>query len=377
MGNNSSPKLSLCGNMRTLTIRSAIVCLGLLFAFVGTALSDPSVSSVSGSVTHGESITISGTDFGTHADYGGSKDYLCALYDDWEDGNHTTSSGYWDSGNQSGVAVISSNGRTNSSYHARQARGSGQNGALGHSGDGTQETLYLAAWRYFDDFTTLTDTNCKSWRVYHEPGENTNWLLSISGATGWQSGNYQWNTECNGGGDRTGSFGADFNDNWAFYEILIDEANDSVKVWFNGDINSDESFSVWCSGVYAPDFIYFDAFSHESGTQYTYTDDAYISYTQARVMIGNQSTWTELRDGDGNESMELQIPTAWSTTSITVDVNQGAFADSSTNYVYVVKSDGTTNSSGYAVTFGQSGDGGAVSGSGQSGGTGISGGGLQ
>lgn len=76
-----------------------------------------------------------------------------------------------------------------------------------------------------------------------------------------------------------------------------------------------------------------------------YIDDIYISDTRARVEIGDASTWAACTH------REIQIPTAWSDTSITATVNQGSFADSTTVYVYVIDDDGDA-SGGYEITVG-------------------------
>ena len=76
-----------------------------------------------------------------------------------------------------------------------------------------------------------------------------------------------------------------------------------------------------------------------------YYDEIYVDKTRARVEIGNSSTWS------GCSHREIQIPSAWSSGSVTVTVNQGPFADSSGAYLYVVDSDGNVNSNGYSITF--------------------------
>ena len=59
----------------------------VLYLLVGQVSAAPVVSSVSGNVEHGESITIAGSGFGTHADYGGSQSFLCNGWQDFETGS--------------------------------------------------------------------------------------------------------------------------------------------------------------------------------------------------------------------------------------------------------------------------------------------------
>lgn len=79
---------------------------------------------------------------------------------------------------------------------------------------------------------------------------------------------------------------------------------------------------------------------------YSWQDDIYVDNTRARVEIGNASTWA------ASTHREIQIPTAWATGEITVDLKTGSFAEDATVYVYVVDSDGVVNASGELITLG-------------------------
>ncbi len=65
-------------------------------------------------------------------------------------------------------------------------------------------------------------------------------------------------------------------------------------------------------------------------------------------MIGNASTYAS------STHFEMQPPTAWSDSSVTVTVNQGSFADGSTAYLYLIDANGNV-SAGNQITFGSSG----------------------
>jgi hypothetical protein len=78
-------------------------------------------------------------------------------------------------------------------------------------------------------------------------------------------------------------------------------------------------------------------------------DSVYIDNTRAHVFISDSSTLT-YPDTSIFHAKELQIPSAWSDTSITATVNQGVLTG--TKYLYVVNASGEINSSGYEVTFG-------------------------
>ena len=84
------------------------------------------------------------------------------------------------------------------------------------------------------------------------------------------------------------------------------------------------------------------------GDYYIDVDDVYIDNTLSRIEICSGATWAN------RGTCEVQIPSAWSTSSVTATIRQGAFADSSTNYIYVVDAAGAANSSGLEITFGES-----------------------
>lgn len=86
--------------------------------------------------------------------------------------------------------------------------------------------------------------------------------------------------------------------------------------------------------------------SNQNSRLQWFTDDVYIDTTgPARVEICNAATWA------GSTQCEIQPYTAWSNTSATITVNRGRFGATDSAYLYVV--DGSNVASpAYAVTFG-------------------------
>ncbi len=74
-----------------------------------------------------------------------------------------------------------------------------------------------------------------------------------------------------------------------------------------------------------------------------YVDDVYLDNSLARVEIGNASTWS------ASTRREIQIPSSWSSSAINVDVNLGAFDEEDEVYLYVVDKDGNVNENGYPI----------------------------
>jgi hypothetical protein len=53
---------------------------------------------------------------------------------------------------------------------------------------------------------------------------------------------------------------------------------------------------------------------------------------------------------------EIQIPSAWSDTSITITLNKGSFANFNSAYLYVIDADGNVNTNGYLLSDGGGGN---------------------
>jgi hypothetical protein len=76
-----------------------------------------------------------------------------------------------------------------------------------------------------------------------------------------------------------------------------------------------------------------------------YFDDIYLQFgTQARVELGDRSRYQDC------SRLEIQEPTSWSSSSISIRLNRGAFPAGSTAYLFVVREDGTA-SAGSAVAL--------------------------
>jgi len=86
----------------------------------------------------------------------------------------------------------------------------------------------------------------------------------------------------------------------------------------------------------------------------TYWDDVYFDTAWSRVMLSNRSTWGTASSGP---LYEIQIPTAWSDTSVTAQVNIGEFTNGQTAYLYVINSNNVANTNGYPLTIGSGGGG--------------------
>lgn len=356
-----------------------ISVLLLAFTISSSLWGAPTISGVSGTVSHGQSITISGSGFGTKS---------TAAPTIWDDCSGTDTSVMW-----SGAWPTVVNSATYGATYRTPAT-VGRNVSLPHthvskylcganyqtwdeggradSGNNvmvwktrTQGTFpqytYCSYYEQRDpnfDFTQdATDDNYKTWD-YSRGGTpyggdysmDYNWYLED-----FDTG--EWHIVDDGSAGITSPppssvWGGPYaQSGWGKVEIEIcytDQASGYIKVWENGVLDLDYSGPTdtmpgtdrsECVGGYARD----------RGTgNWRYWNDIYLDNTRQRVLIGNANTLagcTTLR--------EVQIPSAWTDTSITATVNQGGFADEATAYLYVFDATGTANSTGYSITFGE------------------------
>ena len=147
---------------------------------------------------------------------------------------------------------------------------------------------------------------------------------------------------------------------WNFMEILWDNQNHTYQTKINGVTNNGSAGPINYAGTASGSAVSCPSTTmnqiwkiglDDNGTnlQNSHTGEIYIDSTFSRVMLGDASTYANSRH------FEMQPPTSWATGSISINVNQGSFANGSTAYLYVVDSAGAVNSDGAAITFGSGG----------------------
>jgi len=331
-------------NFKKIPLQAVLVIAMLPFA----AQAAPSITSVAGTPTHGQSITITGSGFGTHAVYSGA--YLPVAYKDFED-NSLTSQGF-SAGIPADVA-LQSGGPTNSTKYGKVFYGGSSRlanyGIQSQSGNDLG-AIYTSFWFMMPAGTE----GGKMWRWYFGPN---------SSADNLYIGTACQNPAFNLGGDGLGTtvYGGGFStDVWHKFEVYASQPDNVYTVWLDGSLYSDwitaKGSINWTAmspdghSVHAGHMI--DGTTTGCGTTGSFNyDDIYMDYTQARVEICSGSTWS-------NRGMcNTQLPTSWNTTSIIVKVNKGTFAQGASQYLYAIDADGNA-SSGKQITFGSSGSGG-------------------
>jgi len=390
-----------------------------IFGFAKTSLAVPSVSGVSGTISHGNSITISGSDFGI-------KNPAKPLM--WDDGENATAGTFPSASPNSGSQVGYSDYQPEDirdeydipethEIHYRAIPYTAVNQAIngphlrstkllvgGHwdpgllNGDIPARDVDLTvatpsdfANRWFATWYYRTDPD---WPTPCQSGNNEKISVYQAGIQAYSNSPYtnQYHyfdlatKSCTDAGYVTmktmssdsspignafvtsGSYSGDLpqtttpwnynmgivpverpahsqRDQWVRYEQRISNDQgfdrfliDNTDVWWGSD--QPYFFTDVSEMAYAGIRSYNNAFR--------YFDDIYIDSTLSRVMLGDASVYTSCT------ILEPQPPTTWSSSSITVTVNQGALPDG-TAYLFAFDADGNI-SSGYPVTLGETSD---------------------
>jgi hypothetical protein len=136
----------------------------------------------------------------------------------------------------------------------------------------------------------------------------------------------------------------------------VDRADGRLRLWIDGQLYDDTRTLVTNVGTDGPavnkrPFIIglYDSWPPSDApvaNMFGYYADIYVDNTFARVEIGDAPRY------DDCTHREIQYPLSWGAGSIAIRVNQGAFAAGRTAYLFVVDDSGRVNPVGFPITFG-------------------------
>jgi hypothetical protein len=347
-------------------IRMAAIVAAVAMGLASSAVAQPSLSAVSGVVANGQTVTVSGSGFGT-------KPTAAPLV--WED---------FSDGQANGLTLHGSINTANTTdlrhqFATRNARADFKAPGPGHyySYDAaaapkwfTQYWIKLASnWQFGSAaYPGPGDglANIKFWRNFPLGSRNfTNVDVVLHGFAGYS---WKYAIAHEGSTNETfiqglGDFRETFtNGNWHCVQVEYGEnsavnATDGVfKVWVNGRsivnltnvVTNESSDGAWVAK--RPYVIgFYDSWSPSDApvsNMYAYYSDIYVDNVWSRVVVANAPTYATAT------LRELQKPTAWATGAVTFNVNQGAFATGQAAYLYVVDSAGRVNATGLPLTIG-------------------------
>lgn len=349
----------------------------IILGYLGPAFGAPSVSTVSGVADAQGQLTIQGSGFG-----GNDLKYS------WLGGNIESGT--------SGAAFSASGwgANTDSTYfstpkYTTAKSHSGKKSILSsytetrygsgywYAFDSEAAKMYATYWIYVD-LASMKGQN-KLWRIMGVPASfddrNTvlmasQWNNNSSYAMLFSNGDaqsywYSTDSEKDGiiqlYGEEIPGFGT-----WARVEIYFEggtvgqkngtviykmHKNGSIvqtRVNFDGNLMVYDNTSMRAKGFTIQNYVGNAAADYpRTGNEKIYTDDVFIQTgTQARVEIGDKSTWSSCT------YREVQVPTSWTSSQIKATVNAGVFNSGQKVYVYVVDGSGNVNSQGYPITIG-------------------------
>lgn len=368
-----------------LTLISAVAAVGTL-SLSAIANATPVITAVSGSVTQGGTITITGSGFGVKSP---AKPYLWAPMS----GNLSPSSlgvvSAWASPvtseftynascgpNSTGCAAgVVANGTSANEWgmpiYSPSVSGSGND----WNSYGQQTYVYRKSKRNFS-YTNNGATNVKLirmwgtsssqlltypdfyWSVYNgrigveevPPISTNDYTMPAATVTTAEGPVNTWYSEEYEIKSNSGPTSADGD-----FRIAINGGSDLVAFpnyqWENNTITLKAASGSGGDGtmkvLYPVHFLYENGGNWvpaASGSQY-WVADVYADTTWARVMIGNSPTFT------GTSDREIQIPVTWSNGTIQAQININSFPSGQKMYLFVVDSTETA-SVGFPITAG-------------------------
>jgi len=336
------------------SLKVKLILFFSLFFFVTSAPANsaPEINEVTGSISEGNSITITGTNFGAHSDNQPNADYVANAWDDLDDGY--ISSDIFGSDNYGPEYwTNSAEQRTGSSNCARSFRssdtsftsvfGDSVTGGAASLKAGTNTTIFVSGWFMLPAASVTLMENVVS--------EQCKFISSTNNAgCGNQYWNFMGNTRINYEDSRIAenppelTVGNGIVDAGVWNRFSIELTPTHTYFYCNG-----KQYSTKTSWQCTPGDLDIYWFRYFGGSDwYVYGDDFYADYTIARVELSENSTW----DTTTRKHLEIQPATSWSDSSITITLNQGSFQEGDTVYLYVIDENGVANTNGYPLNIG-------------------------
>lgn len=320
-----------------------LTVFGGLFAVYGWAA--PTISSVGGTFSHNQSVTISGSGFGNKSS---AAPFLwdavdnIAAYNQISNGQAIpTGSGYpWVANYQYVMSLTEGRAGSKSYKGVNTIKGKFDGRPL----SGSPSHLYVSWW----------------WKPNANPNlpseQHSSKFLRLSNSADAVNKTFSWtqmqsivyenpNYLANNWAGYPGKVSE-----WNFHEVWFDNVGRLYNIRVNGQWVAQNVSWAGGSGFNMNQVwgIGWDGGGANPPAMTTWMDNIYYDNTLSRVMIGNASTYM------GSSQLEMQIPSTWSNSGINIQVNTGAFSTNQKAYLYVVDATGAVNSTGYPITIGAS-----------------------
>lgn len=329
----------------------------------------PSISYVEGELAQGNQVTISGSNFGVKSP---AKPYLWVPFEGSADPSPLGLVTSWDVSN---MVYTANEGAGGSGGLKATNNGGNWTASVTASGfnwndPGQKMYLFRKSKRNFDIWNSppginsdnAPEINYKTWRLWSAGFTAPYAHVGISNgivnpaAPRMESGDSLWPfTDEKAAAGTVGE--------WHTNEISIRSNTNAVgsgdgffQYVTNGTVYAEAPYEAWSGPRYwkmwdaaNPPSMVMNFVVHEVKANARFptgwrawADDVYLDTTWARVMIGDAPNFADAKH------REIQIPSAWSSSSITVTVHTGTFPANATPYLFVIDADGNT-SQGYAL----------------------------
>jgi hypothetical protein len=318
----------------------------------------PCITSTSGTLSTGTTVTITGLGFGSHADYGGSLTTLAAAWTRWQDVSCAQAFGTITGANTSGgwrlvntgsgwqnFAFTTSGGRTNGTCHVRKTGNVSRQGEISH--DKITTDTGKGSARFW--FLNTGPADVAQGKMFRTWADNGDWWISTWGINNALGGDRGTCTGCGAritwDQDEAASPIANSTLAWNLVEVYwCDDAGcgasdptpdnymvvyvNSVLAFENGQsVNSSQWIPAAAGDV--GHTIDLAELIEQDGSEWGY-DDALYDKTWAGVAMCAGSTWA------ARGECEWMAPLSWSSTSLTVEWNNGVNSSASGRYLYVM-----------------------------------------
>ena len=303
----------------------------------------PSVTSITGTISHGGSVTLNGSNFGTKPtaapELWDTIDNI-ASYSGLSNGDTITVGGsnpyntnsFFDSGAVKYQDTADSNWTTERRHSRSTAQYKSNASASGELGE--------RSW-------TKTDDTIQVWHVKYDralPNNSVDKIARYSDSANQTTRTFTWGTTLQlifdspnfliNNNDAGSPWDGD-SGNWNVLLLQFKGSTRQLTVRIGDNIIIDnEPWAVASSPMQFNQQWRTGYDGNGTVTPIWWESDKYIDSSLAAVFVGNASTWAACTN------FEMQIPTSWADTAITVTTNLGAFSSSETVYYYVMDNTG-------------------------------------
>jgi hypothetical protein len=330
--------------------------LGILALLASSSVWSQTISEISGNLEHGSSLVITGDSFGT------KPQAQPLIWENVESGEFNTN---WGSTFDLLADSESPQRHPNSNFLAfKNFQGTdhypssyASRGYFQGSASQLSEKWFAQYWFKLGSNwvwgTNNTDdrmlANVKFFRFWNLPGTTPaeNFVMATRG---YASGNCIYTTEHitpAGGGYFEQTANWTLNE-WHLFQFQysesgVDQFDGTIRVWRNGQLVLEDTQIKTRqnnSNLKWPLILgFYDSWHMPSrpDPNFLYLDDVYLDTTWARVEIGNAPSY------GASTHREIQIPTEWTNSQITIELNLGSITDLETFFVFVIDESGSVS----------------------------------